>query len=218
MIDRIVCSDAVIRIAYAIYVLKHKLGFSTSAKTEKMPKRLSDVMDSFLRRYFVLAASAANLSFFWLWMRSSMDTEAQMLIAGIAIGLAIATFLFYRRDWRDVLELEAFHDRFKVEVFSELQLRRKVAGKVYRGCVYVIQDVDVTGYYKIGKTTHPADRIGHFDVMLPFQTRVVHIVASKDCSALEAMLHRHFAAKRKRGEWFELSDDDIAWLIALKAV
>jgi hypothetical protein len=31
-----------------------------------------------------------------------------------------------------------------------------------------------------------------------------------DCAALETELHRRFADKRKRGEWFELDDNDVA--------
>jgi hypothetical protein len=32
--------------------------------------------------------------------------------------------------------------------------------------------------------------------------------------AHERQLHEHFDEKRKRGEWFELSNDDLAWIVA----
>jgi hypothetical protein len=78
------------------------------------------------------------------------------------------------------------------------------------GYVYIIRDTDVTGYCKIGKTNNPQRRIGHFDTMLPFSTEVLCILETDNCSFLEYSLHRQYASKRVRGEWFALDDDDIA--------
>lgn len=101
--------------------------------------------------------------------------------------------------WYRVMPLE----RHKPYPKEQLPARRG-------GYVYLIRDRDVTGYCKIGKSTNVRRRIGHFDTMLPFETDLLHIIETDDCTALEARLHRHFAEKRVRGEWFELDDNDIA--------
>lgn len=78
------------------------------------------------------------------------------------------------------------------------------------GYVYVIQDVDISHYYKIGYTGNLKERIDdYFGVKLPFQTEYVAIIESGDARTLEWQLHQRYAESRKRGEWFDLSRDDV---------
>lgn len=75
------------------------------------------------------------------------------------------------------------------------------------GYVYVIQDVDVTGFCKIGRTVGPASRMLNFDVLLPFEVHIITIIKCKrfDSITAERLLHRYYARFRVRGEWFSLS-------------
>lgn len=168
------------------------------------------------RRYTILVLSAALCAHAYYFI--DYASTAKLFVAGIAMGLCFALALFYRRDWLDITQFHEFVTRDHMQAVAELRVRRKLHSDVRKGCVYVLQDISVTEYCKIGKTTALAKRIGHFDTMLPFEVRVVHVIESKDCNALEAMLHRHFESKRVRGEWFALSDADIAWLLKLEAV
>lgn len=183
-----------------------------TSTSEKTPKTTVQVLDSLFKRYAILACIAATFAIIWSVVRTDLQPELRLFGDSYAFGLGIVLALFYQGDWI------AIRSRAKIDMVAvkrmvdELMMRRRVASGFYRGCVYVIQDIDVTYYYKIGKTTSPADRIGHFDTMLPFQTCVVHIISARDCNAVEAVLHRHFASKRKRGEWFALNDADIAWI------
>ncbi len=77
------------------------------------------------------------------------------------------------------------------------------------GYVYVIRDVSHTGQYKIGRTNHPATRLNQFGVTLPFETKVIAILETNDAPALERELHQYYAARRTRGEWFDLTDRQI---------
>jgi len=77
------------------------------------------------------------------------------------------------------------------------------------GYVYLLQDVEVSGHIKIGFTNHPKRRLSDFGVTLPFETKVVLILESDDAVALERALHQHYAAHRKKGEWFDLSAAEV---------
>lgn len=74
------------------------------------------------------------------------------------------------------------------------------------GYVYIIQDVDFSNRYKIGRTNHPKRRINKFEVTLPFKTELVHILRADNAVAAEGYLHKRFAKERARGEWFDLNE------------
>lgn len=146
------------------------------------------------------------------------DSEIIPPLSGFSAGLMIGVGLMYRRDLERMRDFADYLQKDHRMLTNDALQRQKIGASVKRGTVYILQDIDVTGWCKIGKTTAPADRIGHFDTMLPFQIRVVHLIASKDCDALESILHRQFASKRKRGEWFELTAADIAWIMQMETV
>ncbi|MYD10440.1 MAG: GIY-YIG nuclease family protein [Chloroflexi bacterium] len=73
------------------------------------------------------------------------------------------------------------------------------------GYVYVIQDVEFSGFYKIGRTNSPARRLAEIRNSLPGASDVVAIIDAQDAPALEWQLHQRYAESRKRGEWFALS-------------
>lgn len=72
------------------------------------------------------------------------------------------------------------------------------------GWVYIIRDVEISGFYKIGKTHRPFKRMKTFAVKLPFRTELIHVIPSDDAGKLESKLHQLYAKHRKRGEWFDL--------------
>lgn len=78
-----------------------------------------------------------------------------------------------------------------------------------RECVYIIQDISVTRYCKIGRKSGSLRRLYDFGVLLPFQHNVVHLIPCDNSRYLERALHRRFAHKRIRGEWFALTLTDI---------
>lgn len=66
--------------------------------------------------------------------------------------------------------------------------------------------------YKIGKAVNVKSRTKLFEVKLPFPIRVEHYAKFSDYTQAERSLHLHFHAKRMEGEWFELTDDDVAFI------
>ena len=81
-----------------------------------------------------------------------------------------------------------------------------------RGYVYVIKSGK---YHKIGMTTrNPSVRIREFTT--PEEVEVVHIIETSDPKGCEAFLHDIFRDKRAEREWFNLNDEDIAFITSIK--
>lgn len=74
-------------------------------------------------------------------------------------------------------------------------------------CVYIIN----TGknLYKIGKSQDLQKRLASYHTHLPVMFRVIRQYPSANMSELEECLHIIFQHKRIKGEWFELSKDDL---------
>jgi hypothetical protein len=65
-------------------------------------------------------------------------------------------------------------------------------------------------YYKIGHSVHAGARERQIAIQLPEELATIHVIGTDDPTGIEAYWHRRFAAKRKNGEWFDLSREDVA--------
>jgi len=136
-----------------------------------------------------------------------------MLVVGLYLFWgAISSLRVVDENRRLNAMLEGISDMFQDAY--QYQVRRGLASHG-RGYVYLLKDLDVTGYCKIGRTNDPIRRIGHFDTMLPFRTDVLAVIETSDCVGLETVLHHQYADKRVRGEWFDLTEDDIAEIVGI---
>jgi len=75
------------------------------------------------------------------------------------------------------------------------------------GTVYLIKSA---GFYKIGRTNALGRREREITLQLPERSKTVHSIQTDDPVGIEAYWHRRFEAKRKNGEWFDLSASEIA--------
>lgn len=91
------------------------------------------------------------------------------------------------------------------EFIADLKVARD---KKPDGYVYILRSD--SGYWKIGRSVNPADRLKTFSVKLPFVVSYEIVIPSPDYKALESELHNRFAYCWVDGEWFELTDGDIA--------
>lgn len=69
--------------------------------------------------------------------------------------------------------------------------------------------------YKIGKAVNVKSRTKLFEVRLPFPIRVEHYAFFNDYTQAERTLHNHFQDKRLEGEWFRLTEADVALIKSL---
>ena len=63
--------------------------------------------------------------------------------------------------------------------------------------------------YKIGRTNNPLRREGELGIQLPEKCQPIHYVQTDDPEGVEAYWHRRLANKRKEGEWFALTPQDV---------
>ena len=84
--------------------------------------------------------------------------------------------------------------------------------------VYVVQEVEYSRQFKIGRTIDPTGRLDRVDLVVPGEVKPVLIIPTEDAHALEKELHRQYANDRKRGEWFDLNRSQVAELRQLQGV
>jgi len=76
------------------------------------------------------------------------------------------------------------------------------------GYVYFIQTYPDT--VKIGLTVNIKRRLKEFEkILMPYKPVLLHSIKTNNMPVCESFFHNKFSTKRLRGEWFELSEDDI---------
>lgn len=75
------------------------------------------------------------------------------------------------------------------------------------GAVYLLR---VGKHYKVGRAKEFGQRKRQLDIQLPERATTVHVIATDDPVGIEGYWHARFAEKRRNGEWFALSADDVA--------
>jgi hypothetical protein len=175
------------------------------------------------------------LILFWVGMTSQQfyiegDSYLgnQLLSMAILGGGLYALFIDTRNEAQEddaaVLkqELQESHDR---NLFLDCELRAAFMEKYAKpvsihvatpnaGYVYLLKEINGV-HYKIGRASNPQDRLRTFNVKLPYQVEYVCLIPTIDMYSLERHLHRQYTEKRVNGEWFALSDEDVASIIAL---
>ena len=99
-------------------------------------------------------------------------------------------------------------DLYNVREDNE-SMKNRSYEKKKSGFVYVIQS---NKYYKIGQTKKLNARLGDLSRTCPDGIELITSVFSEDVKSLEASFHHKFSSKRIHGEWFELDNNDIAYI------
>jgi hypothetical protein len=102
-----------------------------------------------------------------------------------------------RKIWQD-FSIRTQDDRHEVSPEQATQL----------GYVYLLKHGN-RREYKIGRTYNPLRREGEVAIQLPEKLEPIHYIKTDDPAGIEAYWHARFADKRKEGEWFSLTADDV---------
>jgi hypothetical protein len=78
------------------------------------------------------------------------------------------------------------------------------------GYVYLLNSL--IGYYKIGRSAVPVERVRKLDVVLPFELKVEALIETADMHRLEKELQTRFSEYRIRGEWFALDEQHVLFI------
>lgn len=79
----------------------------------------------------------------------------------------------------------------------------------HTGFVYLIK---LGNYYKIGITRNTKNRFNAFKFM-PFKFEVIKTAKVKDYENVEVLLHQMFKDYQIKGEWFNLTDENVNYII-----
>jgi hypothetical protein len=153
------------------------------------------------------------------------DSEAEAFLISDQGG-----FILTDSEFQDLIRMMSVsYDRFSDEAIREhnreqwreafdpgrrarRQVREKPKRRPERGYVYLLYG---GGYYKIGKARDPYKRTETLRIQLPFAVELLHVIESNDYDAAEKELHELFAVKRINGEWFQLTEADVAYIRSL---
>jgi len=79
-----------------------------------------------------------------------------------------------------------------------------------RGCVYFFRHIGLSPV-KIGFSSNesPLKRFEQFKTYAPYGAEILGFIMTKESKELETTLHLKFSSNRLKGEWFEISKEDI---------
>jgi len=86
---------------------------------------------------------------------------------------------------------------------NELEIKEK-------GCVYFFRHIGLTPV-KIGYSSHesPIGRFEQFSTYAPYGSEILNFIISENAKELESILHERFSSNRLKGEWFEITENEV---------
>jgi len=97
---------------------------------------------------------------------------------------------------------------------GQSSIYKSESNKNREGFLYLIFIEDSAGkkFYKIGIARTFIDRLKNHQVSSPFNIEVACVYYSRNMAAEESFLHKKFIKKNVRGEWYELTQEDIVFI------
>lgn len=103
----------------------------------------------------------------------------------------------------------------KKMICSSCMEKREQEKVKYTGFIYLIGNIE-NGIYKIGISEKPRERYKAFKNKLPFEVKIIHQIPVDNMIKAEKRLHTYFSEKRTHGEWFQLDEKDLEFVLGVK--
>lgn len=103
-------------------------------------------------------------------------------------------------------EIELAENERLMEIHIPLRPKRP-------GFVYLVK---ADRYFKIGRSKQPDVRFTQIGLLLPFPFEVLRVIPVSDMYEAERGLHSKYAHQHINGEWFSLSDEEVAEIMILE--
>ena len=130
---------------------------------------------------------------------------------GATVSPIICVVLAYR-----VHTLRVQREHLSTEAARNPGMIRRIhkGTRIAPGYVYLMR---VHEYCKIGHAQNVGSRLSDIQMATPYSVELLHIIGTDHAPRLEVMLQDRFAAQWVRGEWFKLSDEDIAFIRSIES-
>lgn len=89
---------------------------------------------------------------------------------------------------------------------NESVVNKKISESTNFGFVYLMKSGK---HYKIGRSNDADRRVYELKILMPEKLELIHKIKTDDPIGIEEYWHKRFKDKRKNGEWFELTRQDI---------
>lgn len=128
--------------------------------------------------------------------------------------LTLAFYLYYDQRNLEIPNTAAAAEALGKSIATVSRNKRELIKLGYmiplpqKGWIYIVQCGD---HYKIGKTKNVKRRFIQLQSSMPYPLRLEHQSQHDNVVQVERELHTMFHDKWIRGEWFKLSDEDLAW-------
>jgi hypothetical protein len=114
--------------------------------------------------------------------------------------------LVYCENKPEYLDIAGICKKVTITVEKDTESHSKEADIEF-GYVYLMKSGH---FYKIGSSKNVERRNYDIGIKLPENLNIIHKIRTDDPSGIEQYWHDRFKDKRKQGEWFDLSSEDIS--------
>jgi hypothetical protein len=110
-------------------------------------------------------------------------------------------------------KLQMVEEKGMLTEHTRLESKKKAMAQIknpkLKGFIYVVKSKNL---YKIGRAKHPKSRIKTYRTENPFGITVIFQKEVDDYVGIEEKLLDTFKEKRIKGEWFNLTPENIQWI------
>ena len=75
--------------------------------------------------------------------------------------------------------------------------------------LYIVSHKGFEGFYKIGVTSDLSQRVAVFETASPLGVEILYNRKTDSVRSVESIVHKKYEDKRRNGEWFELSKEEL---------